>query len=66
MPFFAHVMQKLNEMAEVVVHMIPHPSHEGEVRIMDGEGRQFIVNLMSDWECTHRDFQDFMLPYVHV
>lgn len=66
MPFPPNIMQILGDIEADAGHLIAQPSHEGEVRVIDGDGWQYIVNLRPDWKCTCGDFQDFMYPCVHA
>lgn len=47
-PFPTSIMLTLKDTTEKAVHMVAHLSYEGEVRVTDGEGRQFIVTLRPD------------------
>lgn len=42
--------------------MIAHASYEGEIRVTNKDGFQYIVSLHPDWKCTCDDFEDFKLP----
>lgn len=64
-PFPPNIMLILKDTQEAATHMVGHPSHEGEVRVTDREGFQYIVNLCPEWKCICGNFQDFCLPYMH-